>query len=399
MWIVAMSLTSFRSAVRWAVGSRLFIFLFVAVAFTITSGGHLRQSPDAVFYLGMATAAGRGQVAPFVTSTQANFTILVFPAVLAFARTVSPNHWESIMLAINILSSAIAGVLLVDLVRRVTACVTAAAIALLFYVLSYDIFSWVWYLLTDAIYGCFAVLVFALVIRRIIERDEPGRPARWKVYLATILAAVTRPVGFFVIPLVLAAEWFYAGREPRRSRPLWIVFGSGVVLAFVLHAWFFQDFRRWPVDFMRPKLEYYAWREKKGEVVFDRPETSRRPPVTMTDHLALEVDRFVRFFQVTTSGNSRRHNLMALAYYIPLYGLALAGVIAGLRAGDRTRRAVVEVSLLWILSMAALSGATVLDYDWRYRMALMPQLILLASCGADALLRRVATPAPQEQPL
>jgi hypothetical protein len=48
--------------------------------------------------------------------------------------------------------------------------------------------------------------------------------------------------------------------------------------------------------------------------------------------------------------------------------------------------------------MAALSGATVLDYDWRYRMPLMPQLILLSACGADALLRRQTAAQPEPLP-
>jgi uncharacterized membrane protein len=175
--------------------------------------------------------------------------------------------------------------------------------------------------------------------------------------VATLVAAITRPVGFFVIPLVIAAEWFYAGQEKRRSRALWVAFASIVAGAFLLHAYFFQDMRRWPSDFLRPKLQYYAAREKGGEVVWDRPETFRPPPVTMTDHVVLEADRFVRFFQVTTPGNSSRHNLVAIVYYLPLYLLALVAVVTAPRSGDRRRKAVVEVTLLWILALAAVSAA------------------------------------------
>lgn len=392
-----MIFSSLTTVIRRAVTSRLFVFVLIALAFALASGGHLRHSPDAKFYLGLSTAVDSGNVSPFVTSKQANFTVIVFPALLAFVRMIFPGHWESIMLGINVLAAAITGMLLVDLVRRVTASVAAAAVALMFYLFGYDIFSWVWWLLTDHIYACFALVVFVLVVRAIMDPDELARSRRLKLLVALAVAVITRPVGLFVIPLVIAAEWIYVGREEKRSRALWIAFASAVVAAFLIHAYYFQDMRRWPSDFMRPKLQSYAAREKSGEVVFDRPELSRRPPVTMTDHVVIEIDRFVRFFQVTTSANSRRHNVMQLIYYIPLYLLAIIGVVMALRSGDRRRKAVVEVALLWILSMAALSGATVLDYDWRYRLPLMPQLILLAACGVDALLRGYT--AAQTQPL
>lgn len=397
MRFLLMIFSSLHTLIRRALTNRLFVFLLIAFAFAMTSGGHLRHSPDAVLYLELSTSAGSGNVSPFLTSTQANFTVIFFPALLAVLRMISPGHWESIMLAINVLAAAATGMLLVDLVHRVTASVVAAAIALMFYLLCYDIFSWVWWLLTDNIYTCFALVVFALVVRAIMDPGDPTRSRRLKLFAALAVTVITRPVGMFVIPLVIAAEWFYAGREEKRSRALWIAFASAVVAAFLIHAYFFQDMRRWPSDFMRPKLQSYAEREKNGEVVYGRHEAARRPPVTMTDYVLLESDRFVRFFQVTAPANSRRHNAIQLIYYVPLYLLAMIGVVTSLRSGDRWRKAVVEVALLWILSMAALSAATVLDYDWRYRMPLMPQLILLAACGADALLRRYAV--AQVQPL
>jgi hypothetical protein len=384
-----MSFSSFVPIIRRAVTSRVFVFVLIAVAFAVTSGGHLRESPDATFYLELSNAAGNGHLSTFVTSKQANFTVILFPALIAFVRMLSPGRWQSIMLAINIIAAALTGVMLVGLVRRVTSSsVAAMTVALLFYLTCYDIFSWTWLLLTDNIYACLAILVFVLTLRGITGSEESSRSRRIKLFIATIVAAITRPVGFFVVPVVIAAEWFYVERQPKRSRALWIVFFSGVIVAFLTHAYFFQDMRRWPTHFLRPKLEEYAAREKTGEVVWGRRELARKPPITMTDHVAIEVDRFARFFQVTMSDYSGKHNALALAYYIPLYLLALTGVAAAMRGDDIRRKAVVEVTLLWILSMAALSGATLLDYDWRYRLPLMPQLILLAACGVDALTHR-----------
>jgi len=282
-------------------------------------------------------------------------------------------------------------VLLVKLVRMITGSDAAAAIALLFYVVCADIWVWVRFLETDNIYTAIATFAFLLVVRGVLNPEGSQGARRAKVALATILAAVTRPVGVFVVPLVIMAEWFFVQRaEKKDRRALWLLVGFGIVAAFFLHAYFYQDMRRWPSDWMRPKLQEYVAREQGGEVVWSRHETFHRPPSTMSDYLSIEADRFARFFQITAAGFSRIHNVAAIGYYGPLYLLALIGIVDALRSADRRRSAAVQAALLWIVAAAALSAVTVLDFDWRYRLPLMPQIILLGACGADALLRRFA---------
>ena len=136
---------------------------------------------------------------------------------------------------------------------------------------------------------------------------------------------ITRPVAIVLVPLVPLTEWVCVERKLSR-RALWLLIAGGMAVAFVAHAYFFNDPSRWPARWMRPKLEEYAVREQRGEVVWDRHETFHRPPATIADHLSIEADRFARFFQITSSGFSRWHNLIAIAYYGPLYLLALIGI-------------------------------------------------------------------------
>ena len=220
---------------------------------------------------------------------------------------------------------------------------------------------------------------------------------RTKIAVVAILAALTRVLGVVTLPVAAAIEWLLVSRRNAAARrALWITFGAGVLVGLLAHAWIFQDVRRWPFFFSRAKLTEYAEREHHGEVVYDRPETYHRPPVTMADHVAIEVDRFFRFFQATSSTYSRRHNLVAGVYYTPLYLLALFGIIDAFRGGDDVRRRAVHATLLWIVSVAAFSAMTILDFDFRYRLPLMPQIILLAALGFDASLRRFAV---SNQPL
>jgi 4-amino-4-deoxy-L-arabinose transferase-like glycosyltransferase len=382
---------SLPTTFRRAVASPLFVFLLAAVTFGISTRGRLQPSPDMKFYVRLADAVSKGHFDVFTTSKQANFTVIVFPSLLAVVRMISPAHWQSIMLGINVLCAAVTAMLLVKLVRMVTGSDAAATIALLFYLVCFDVLVWVRFLETDSLYTAIATAAFLLVVRGVLYPDGPQGGRRTKVALTTILAAVTRPVGVVVIPLVILAEWFFVQREEKRGRRvLWILVGFGIVATFFLHAYLYQDSNRWPSDWMRPKLQESVARERGGEVVWDRHETFHQPPSTMSDYLSIEADRFVRFFQITSSGFSRTHNLIAIAYYGPLFLLALIGTVDALRSADRRRSAVVQVALLWIIAAAALSAVTILDFDWRYRLPLIPQIILLGACGADSLLRRFA---------
>jgi hypothetical protein len=389
---------SLSALLRRGVSSSIVVFIIVAALFAVTTRGHLRLSYDSATYLSFADSARQGKVGTFTTSAQANFTVVLFPALLAFVRKAAPIHWETVMLAMNVICAAITAVFLMKLVRAVTDSTGAAVAALLLYVCAYDVFAWVGWLLTDHIYTMLSVIVFALLIRGITDGKARNFSRSLKMYAALVLAVITRPVGFVLVPLTVVADWVFVRRDTKANRRgVWILFAAGVIAAVVVHAWFFQDMHRWPSDFMRPKLQEYADREQGGEVVWGHPETAHARPVSFADHIAIEADRFVRFFQVTSERNSRTHNLYSLFYYGLLYPLVLLGIASALRDDDRRRSAVVHVALLWILTAAALSAVSILDYDWRYRLPLMPQLILLAACGADALLRRSGV--VQAQPL
>jgi hypothetical protein len=389
---------SISALLRRGVSSSIVVFIIVAAVFAMTTRGHLRLSYDSATYLSFADSARQGKVGTFTTSAQANFTVILFPALIAFIRKAAPIHWETVMLAMNIICAAVTAVFLMKLVRAVTDSTAAAVAALLFYVCAYDVFAWVGWLLADHIYTMLSVIVFALLIRGVVNGSAHDLSRSLTMYAVLALAVITRPVGFVLVPLTVVADWVFVRRDTNANRrAVWILFAAGVIAAIVVHAWFFQDMRRWPSDFMKPKLQEYADREQSGEVVWGHPETAHARPVSFVDHVAIEADRFVRFFQVTSARNSRAHNLYSLFYYGLLYLLALFGIVTALRDDDRRRSAVVHVTLLWILTAAALSAVSILDYDWRYRLPLMPQMILLAAIGADALLRRYAV--AQAQPL
>jgi hypothetical protein len=367
--------------------SRICVFLVAAAAFVIAARGRLHLSTDATFYLSLADAIRAGKVAVFISGSQATFTLLGFASLLAGLRAIAPAHWQFLMLVVNVACAAATAVLLAGIVRKATSSLAAAVVALGAYVGCFDVFHWVGFLLTDHVYTMISMIAFWLVLRG-VDPDARNRFRRVTLWLAVVLATVARPVGVVLLPVVTLTEWMRGRREKGSWRAMWLFIIAGGVAAFMVHAYFFQDMGRWPTQWLRPKLQEYAALEHSGEVMRGHREMFHRPPITMTDHVMIEVDRFVRFFQITSITFSRPHNVVAVVYYVPLYALMLLGIFDGLKSSDGRCRVLVHTALLWLVAMDFFCAATNLDYDWRYRLPLMPQIILLAACGFEAVMRR-----------
>lgn len=372
------------------------ISIFVGILFAVIAfSGDPVIATDTPLYLSIADDL-RSQPADVIfAKDRALVTVLTLPSILVLARDMAPNRWPYIIVFVNVVSMALAAGLLIAVVRLVTKSALASLAALVAYVTSYDVIAWLRYVLTDNIFVLVATGVFYLLIRGIV-RDERSVRRRVGLGFALFVAFITRAAGAVLVPVVIFSEW-WSHRGPARGRfsrtAPWIlvlVVGAG---GMFVRAYLFADLRRWPTEFLRPALETYAVREKGGEVVYDRVEARRAPPQSTADFVVLQADRFVRFFQFTTAGFSRTHNLVNTAYFVPFYLLALFGLFDGLWR-DRTRRTVVAVTTLWILSVAWLHALTVLDFDWRYRLPVMPMLILLAACGVEGLAGRIAHRLP-----
>jgi hypothetical protein len=364
---------------------RWLVFLTTVVVHGAFTRGRAIASPDTRLYVYLADGLLAGDFSDVFNISAGRWTKTFYVLLLAFARSVSPDHWMHIMVGINVLCSGVIAVFLVDVARRATRSSVAPAAAFLLYVGSYELFQWMPFVLTDLVFCLVAFVPFALVARRIVNPDEPFRPLLLSLVL--VAAVFTRPPGLLVVLLVLFAELVLV-RHRLSGRVAAAIIILVAVGALSLRTAVVHDPSRWPFRLLQPKLLEFSAREKTGEVVMDRRETFRTPPRTAADHVVMQADRFARFFQFTSSAYSRTHNLINVVYFVPLYGLGLIAVFAAFRQDDRRRRAFVIAILVWIGTFAFLYAVTALDYDWRFRTPLIPHFVLLAACGVDVIAER-----------
>lgn len=367
-----------------AISKRWLVFLVTVAVHGLYTRGRAIISPDGAQYIQLSNGFLTGDASGTYTSAAVRWTKTLYLLVLALVRVTAGHHWQIVMVTFNVICSGLLAVMIVDIARRSARSArsaVAALAALLFYAGCYESLQWMPFIVTDPMFGIIAFVPFAIVARRILDPREPARHALLAVSLA--VAVFTRPPGVVLIPLVLFVELVLVQKRVRpRSATIFIV-AAALAAVFVRTAIVYQP-DLWPTRFVRPKIEEFSGREKKGEVVYDLKESYRPPPRTPIDHVVIEADRFVRFFQFTTPGYSRAHKLLNSVYFVPLYALALIGLVTGLRAEPR-RRAFVIALAMWIGIFALFQALTVLDYDWRFRLPVLPQCILLAACGVDAI--------------
>lgn len=379
-----------RELAKSLIGSRLFVFMTTLAAHaTVMLWTRPAVSGDGPLYARLADAILRGDWSALFDPARAHWTKSIFLGVVALAKVITPGQWPVLVTVFNVVCSAATAVLVVSLARLATGSTAAAWAAFLFYAGSFDVFYGNGTVMTDPLYILFGTAVLVLTARPILT----GVPPRSILPLTVLvlLAVFSRPTGIVnVLPVLVAVIAFWPRRDGhglsvRGRRLLWTVVAVALAGGVAIRTYVAEDPSRWPFDLFRPKVEQLIGREKGGEVVLGRASTFRPPAASYSDHLLLAGDRFVRFFQFLCSEFSARHNWINGLYYGPLYVLGILGVVNAIRTKDRKHRELVLLLLLWVGVFAWFHALTTLL--WRYRTPLLPQMIVLAAYGVDALER------------
>jgi hypothetical protein len=229
--------------------------------------------------------------------------------------------------------------------------------------------------LGDVVYTMLATLVICAGVRRLTEPNA-RTPGAW---LALVAASAVRPV---VAPL--AAAWLVAvALLPRVRMRLVIGVVAGLMVTGVfLHALLMLQ------DTPAPVFEVWIGRMRtayaEGVVVFDRPETFLPAARSVPDVVRLTLVKLGYFFAPVLPGYSRSHVLINLAFFGSAYALAALAI-----ARAAHRRAVLFL-LIYIASVSLFHAMQEIDFDHRYRLPVLPALLLLS---AMARVRRPAVAA------
>lgn len=357
-----------------------------AAAVGVTHAGDTRvyaQAADRLIASGFDYASVVGQ-------TQAMYPpalYVLFASVVALLKLLFGERWDVAVVVLNVLAAAGVAGLLVTAARRATGSAAAAWCAMGLFLVSFGIVIWTPVVLSDTTFFFVAFLVFALAADRVLHRERSWVP----VFVLAAAAAFYRPPGVVLAPAVAWAMFLAHSRPGAARRTATAAASLAAVVGTVVFSWIMQQPSRWPVHALSGTVRETARTYSIGEVVSARPLTYHAPPVSVPEYAAVAGDRFLHFFAVTAADFSLPHNLVNALFFVPVYALAAWLLVAMLRDRDglsQPQRDVFLAAAGFVLFTAAFHGLLQVDFDWRYRLPILPHLVLLAAGGAAVLLRR-----------
>ena len=315
---------------------------------------------------------------------------VLFATLLALLRLAFGGGWMAALVALNFAAHVALGTLVVRMAARLTGSGPAGWGALLLFLGCFDLLVWVPVILSDASFVFLAFAIFTLAAARILG-DSRG----WLPVLVPAAAGIFyRPTGMVLLPDLAWAIYLAKNKAARvRRGPVLATLAAGVAALALAFAWFMQDPSRWPFAALagafRSTAAYYAL----GEVVSGRLETFHAPPRQLGDFVLISADRFLHFFAVDAAAFGTAHRIAELVFFLPCYALAAWLAVAlwrGRTAFGAPERKVFLAAFGALFCYAIFHGLVQVDYDWRYRVPILPHLILLAAGGLADLVRRAA---------
>ena len=321
---------------------------------------------------------------------------LSYLALLAALDALLGDRLLSGLLVVNALAQAATAAMVLLLATRVAATLLSLLVAAAFLISSFDFYQWAAMSQSEPIFIVVATAMLWLAVAAATSNASGARAAGWIGAAALMaLAVFTRPpwppLAATLAGVVVLAPTLRTGF----SRRTVVVYGRWMLAAAALatlliiaSAAAHFDPMLLPEGVLRAATE--LWRDELagGVVVIDRPETYIGPQDSVIGFAAVMFVRLLAFFRFTADGFSDGHQIINIAGHVPLYALALLGMLRIFVRPESVGRFVGALAITWIgyfFFLDVFHSVQFLDFDWRYRAPAYPGLILIACLGADTV--------------
>lgn len=351
-------------------------------------------APDSSFYmLGADRLVEAGFNFPqFLTSSPRHGQYIGFVAWCAILKSIFGDHWPTAVVAGNALANALTVGVLTHHLKSIGVCWQARLITVAWCMTAFDLLVWSKGLLSDPTFLLLATA--AVTVSASCIRPSTSHVTRriGMLNIATILSLAAicwRPTGIaLVIPLGVCAiiQLIPEKIQPRRVLALLAV-GVVVEVGFLLFAHFMAEPDSWPLPVGGGNIKYTAHYYDQGQVVWKRYATYHAEPETLLDYHLITLDRLRYWFACFESEFSFAHKLYNCVFYIPLFAGSVVTLVLWTRRtlqNNKQLDRLTTVLLSMVLAFTAMHAMLQVDYGWRYRVPIIPSLMMLTAIAVDA---------------
>jgi len=314
-----------------------------------------------------------------------------FITIVAITKVFLAKNWVYGILSLNLIAYATTAGLITKIIKSASRDSISALIGGGLFLLNFESFQWVRYVLSDSTFMVLVVASYCFVLKYILGHEEEKR--YWHAVAAIIFCLIlmsyrpaATPIVFVLITIILMSIAFPQGMKSTRvNKVILVIVILGLGLAILVHAYYMQHVDRWPLGFARRYLELVSTYYSEGRVIDDRPELNLSRPTIYTDYIIIILTRICYFFVFVIDAFSTRHVVYNLVTFTPIYVLGLFYWI-----GAITRPEISKDKISWfvgvtcsalVVAVVVFNSLLLIDYDWRYRLPIMPFLTILAGMG------------------
>jgi hypothetical protein len=298
---------------------------------------------------------------------------LLWILLIAVAKVAVGASWPLVTSAINAIALFLtARAVLASAPGRLATIAAAAAL-----IAAADLWIFAPYVLSDMLFMAFSTIALAALIG-----DRP-QPVAWP---ATALAAVTRPTAPPLIVTAVAVASRLTQWVTRHERTA-VAIGLGAIAAALLAHAYAIAHPEAPIPlWLQPWFNKVRAGYAQGAAVLERTDTYVAPAVTVPAVVRLTLLKWIYFFSPWLPGYSVPHAIMNAGFFIPIY---VACMVAVARASNRHA---VVVLASYIALVSGFHAMQEVDFDHRYRLPIIPALIMLAAQALEPMRLRAWRP-------
>jgi hypothetical protein len=317
------------------------------------------------------------------------FLYVGFVSLVALAKVVAGSFWPQLIVIINIFLGALVGVMLADLIYSFTKSVLSVWIILLLYVFNPEIMLWPRYVLSDVSYMFINFLIFYLIAKVFLGKGTTISKYWIFISFFSIVNFLYRATGLVMIPLVLFAWYLHNRKKTVPWKAFFAYFTLFVLVAVFLHAVIIKNIlplgppgksilKNWLIDLYQ-----------NGIIIHDRPYTYHPSPVTLLDYVRITMDKFIHYFYFSDKLFSFKHKLINHLFFVPLYSLFVVGIIGVAKErNNAVEKTLLALCIIVIIAYSVFHAMTIIDFDWRYRLPILPYMLVVSGLGINFLLQR-----------
>lgn len=341
-------------------------------------------APDTTRFLGLADLlAGISADVPPSWGSPALYG--VYAGLIAVLREVTGSTRAALewLLYVQVGASALSVPVLYGALMQLSGARTRFSLCLsLAYLFNPDVLMWDRVLTADSLNLSLLVMTGGLIARRLSGDNRARTPRAFAFLMLLILAlALCRPTNVVFLGFSLLALLGEDGTSPGVVR----IGATCLAVIFLLVG---AGLLRYGIVGRTPIAEGLLKYTQDGVVFHDRPSYDTGRSWAWNDGTARQrlafilrvfAKRALYFWAPVLEGYSWRHTMLNVALIVPLWAGALA---AGLRLFLQGRLAVVDWYLVSLIAGYNLfHAATVIDFDMRYRIVVMPFMLALIARG------------------